>query len=478
MRNTTYAGYLSRNTNRNHGGWRDAGKRILMTVTPTPGHVNPLLTIACHLRDQGYVILFNTAEVFRKQVESEGIRFEPLIGTANFDYRTFNKFLPEGQTLTPGPEEMIHNMQHVFGDTMLPQCDGIKEIMRREKVDLILTDFMFFGVFPLLLDAPGDWPPIISVCVSPIVLSSVDASPFAPVITAEEKQRNREETAQFQASLAPATEYLNRLLRGYGCRSFPSFPLDCVYTLPDLLLQLSVEALEFPRSDMPSHIKFVGPVLPTTTSRFQPPQWWNELDGSKPVVLVTQGTVANMDLDQLIGPTLAGLRDENVTMIAATGRPGNALTAAIPSNARLTSFIPFVDILPKVDVFVTNGGYGAVNQALSMGVPLVVAGDTEDKAFVAARAAWTGAAINLGTSRPAPEQIRCAVREVLTEDGYRTRARHLQQIFAQHDALKTISGYVGQLLIAGRNEGTSKIATREKEITDHGTHSLCQPRAI
>jgi len=448
----TYVGDLARNIHRTNGsGLRNRDGSILVTATPAPGHVDPLLSIACHLRDQGYAILFNTAEVFRKQVESEGIRFAPLIGRANFDYRTFNKFMPEGQTLTPGPEETIHNMQHVFGDTMLPQCDGIMEIMRREKIDLILTDFVFHGVFPLLLGAQRDRPPIISVCVSPIVLSSIDASPFAPAITVEEKQRNREDTAQFQAGLAPATEYLNCLLQGYGCRSFPGFPLDCIYTLPDLLLQLSVDALEFPRSDMPNHIKFVGPVLPRTRSAFEPPEWWKELDGSKPVVLVTQGTVANMDLNELIGPTLTGLRNEDVTIIAATGRSLKVLTTPIPANAKVTSFVPFMEILTKVDAFVTNGGYGAVNQALSMGVPLVVAGDTEDKAFVAARVAWTGAGINLRTSRPTPEQVRCAVRDVLNDDAYRTGARQLRQIFAQHDALKTITGYVESFLSSGRN---------------------------
>jgi UDP:flavonoid glycosyltransferase YjiC (YdhE family) len=51
-----------------------------------------------------------------------------------------------------------------------------------------------------------------------------------------------------------------------------------------------------------------------------------------------------------------------------------------------------------------------------MGVPLVVAGDTEDKAFVAARVAWTGAGISLRTSRPRPEEVRYAVREVLNDD--------------------------------------------------------------
>ena len=424
---------------------------ILFTVTPTPGHVNPLLAIACHLRDRGHSIIFNTADVFRKQIESEGIRFEPLIGKANFDYRIFNKFRSKDQIFAPGREELLQDSQHLFGDTMLPQCDGIREIMCREPIDLIVTDFVFFGVFPLLLRPQTKRPPIISVSVSPIMLSSVDASPFGPAVTIEEKERNREATARFQASLAPAQDYLNDLLRGYGSRSLPGFYLDCIYTLPDLVLQLSVEALEFPRADLPDYIKFVGPVLPKPSSGFIPPNWWEKLDGSKPVVLVTQGTVANTDLNELIGPTLAGLSTEDITVIAATGRPAEALSASIPSNAIATSYIPFQQILPKVDVFVTNGGYGAVNQALSMGVPLVVAGDTEDKAFVAARVAWTGAGISLGNSRPRPEEIRHAVREVLQDYNYRAKALMLQNEFAEYNAHDAISWHVESFLWCERN---------------------------
>ena len=73
-----------------------------------------------------------------------------------------------------------------------------------------------------------------------------------------------------------------------------------------------------------------------------------------------------------------------MAVIAATGKANGAVTKPIPSNAKVTPFVPFVEVLPKVDVFVTNGGFGAVNQALTIGVPMVVAGDTEDKAFVAA----------------------------------------------------------------------------------------------
>jgi UDP:flavonoid glycosyltransferase YjiC (YdhE family) len=57
---------------------------------------------------------------------------------------------------------------------------------------------------------------------------------------------------------------------------------------------------------------------------------------------------------------------------------------------------------------ITNGGYGGVQHALRHGVPVIVAGETADKAEVAARVQYTGAGIDLGTARrprlPSPQQ--------------------------------------------------------------------------
>jgi UDP:flavonoid glycosyltransferase YjiC (YdhE family) len=102
-----------------------------------------------------------------------------------------------------------------------------------------------------------------------------------------------------------------------------------------------------------------------------------------------------------------------------------------------------------VSVMVTNGGYGAVNHALSLGVPLVVAGDSEEKPEIAARVAWAGAGINLGTGRPTASQIREAVRAVLTKPQYRQRAQALRTAFAGHNARDEIAELVEDLAAAG-----------------------------
>jgi UDP:flavonoid glycosyltransferase YjiC (YdhE family) len=164
------------------------------------------------------------------------------------------------------------------------------------------------------------------------------------------------------------------------------------------------------------------------------------LDGSRKVVLVTQGTLSNHDFGQLIAPTLAALADEPDVLVVVTtgGRSLDDITGVAPGNARLATYLPFEWLLPKTDVFVTNGGYGSVNQALSVGIPLVTAGLTEDKAAVNVRVSWSGVGIDLATNNPTPQGIRTAVREVLVDPSYRSVASSMAEEFGRIDARSAI----------------------------------------
>src|SRR6185369_13906291 len=214
----------------------------------------------------------------------------------------------------------------------------------------------------------------------------------------------------------------NRITKelGVGPLTLPLF--DSVIALADAYLQLSVPGFEYPR-DIPSTVTFIG-ALPIVPNQAPLPGWAHELDGSRKVVLVTQGTLANHDFSLVIAPTLAALANEPDLLVVATAGGGSVedIPGPIPGNARLASYLPFEWILPKTDLFVTNGGYGSVNQAMSYGIPLVTAGLTQDKADVNARVAWSGVGIDLATNAPSPEALRAAVRAVLNTPRYNARA--------------------------------------------------------
>jgi UDP:flavonoid glycosyltransferase YjiC (YdhE family) len=112
----------------------------------------------------------------------------------------------------------------------------------------------------------------------------------------------------------------------------------------------------------------------------------DQLDRSLPVVLVSQGTLANFDY-QLVNPALLGLGNEPVQVVVTAGgsKDGKILSA---ENAIVEPYVPYEQILPMTSVFVTNGGYNGVQQALSYGVPIVCYGESEEKPL---RLVWRGA---------------------------------------------------------------------------------------
>ena len=181
------------------------------------------------------------------------------------------------------------------------------------------------------------------------------------------------------------------------------------------------------------------------------------LADERPVVLVTQGTVAT-DARELLLPTLEGLADEPVQVIAVTGGPEPADLPAAPANARVERFVPFAALMPHVDAFVTNGGYGGLHYALAHGVPIVVAGATEEKPELVARVRWTGVGVGMRTQRAKPAKVRAAVRKVLDEPRYRARAAALQAELEAYDGPARAAGLLEELYETAATAGSGALA--------------------
>lgn len=420
--------------------------RYLIAATALPGHVLPMLAIAQHLVRLGHEVRVHTASQFRAQAEATGAGFTAFAPAIDFEHGELDRRFPERMRLPAGHARLCFGLKHFFADAMAPQHAGLRGILDEFEADAIVVDTMFCGTFPLLLGAREDRPAVVSIGISALPLSSCDTAFFGtalpPSATPEGRARNRAMNGNLQhAMFGEVQRYFNTVLARAGSPALPSFFVDAMVTLPDLYLQLTSAAFEYPRSDLPASVRFVGPLLAPASRDFTPPGWWHELDDGRKVVLVTQGTLANQDPAQLIGPTLQALAGaQDVQVIATTGGPlPETLNMAVPANARVLPFLPYDRLLPKVHAMVTNGGYGSVNHALSLGVPLVVAGTTEEKPEIAARVAWSGAGINLGNGQPGARQIGDAVRKLLADPSYRQRANALREDFARHHALTEIT---------------------------------------
>ena len=85
-------------------------------------------------------------------------------------------------------------------------------------------------------------------------------------------------------------------------------------------------------------------------------------------------------------------------------------------------------------MFVTNGGYTGVTIALHHGVPIVQAGDTEEKGEIGARMSGVGVGVRLGTTDPSDDAVGTAVRRVLANPTFRDAAGAVAAAMTEHDA--------------------------------------------
>ncbi|EIS3739650.1 glycosyltransferase family 1 protein [Aeromonas hydrophila] len=420
---------------------------ILLAATATPGHVNPMLAAARLLVEEGHRVLMLCGALFERRIRAAGAEFVPFAPEVDFDYRALERHFPERASLS-GTAQMALALKRFFAAPMAQHDRHLRALIATEKVDLLLVENGFYGVLPLLQQRDGRRLPILMLGVNPVSFSSPDAIFYGPRIPPElrrslgeqpwldepTRQLQREVQQSFDAALAEA-----------GASPLTAPFTDVMVTAPDAFLQLSCAGFEYERPELEGLIRYVGPLLPPRIE-LTPPPWWERLD-ERPLVIVSQGTLANVDLGQLLLPAMLGLAGDELQLLLTTGgRDPARLGAAVPANAIVTEHVPFELALPRAAVLVTNGGYGSVQAALAHGVPLVVAGTGEDKAEVATRVAWSGAGINLHNNEPTADAVAAAVRKLVHEPRYRARARLLADEMAVLDARAAIAGAVTALL--------------------------------
>ncbi len=424
---------------------------VILATAPIHGHVSAYLPIARHLVARGDHVRFVTGARFAEDVAATGAAHVPLPPESDFDDRLdFNRIHPERATLR-GTAAIAFDIETFFVRPGRGQYDVLASTHTSKPADVVVADPVFVGAAHLLARPSDERPRVLVGSHLPLPLSSRDTAPYgmglapAPFLNGLRNEVLKKLSARLLRKANAIADHDHREL--FGC-PYEGRIMDWL-PRADAIAQFTIPEFEYPRSDAPAHLHFVGP-LHGPSSAVPEPDWWHELDGSRPVVHVTQGTISNKDFSQLVAPALDALADDDVLVVVSTGgRPVDSLPE-LPANARAASYLSYGDLLPKTDVFVTNGGYGGVQLALRHGLPIVVTGGQEDKPEVGARVAWSGVGIRFKEARPSREALRKAVRQVLADDGYRAAAQQMSVRMTRAPGLPGLARLVDDLATTSR----------------------------
>ncbi|MFN8419192.1 MAG: glycosyltransferase [Anaerolineae bacterium] len=416
--------------------------RILICTHPITGHVNPALVITRKLVERGHEVRFFTGSKFKAKVEAAGAHYLPMKHAYDYDDADLDTAFP-GRSQLQGLSQIKFDFRKVFIEQIANQATDLRDVFKTWHPDVLLSDPAFGGA--RVLYSLGEVKAWAVFNITVLGLPSADLPPFGlgmlPDYSALGRLKNK--ALAFMATNLVFREVNASLRDQLQQMGLPVEPFAPMFS-PMLYLQPSVPAFEYPRSDLPASVHFIGPLLPDLKNGFELPAWWDDvINAEKPVVLVTQGTIAT-DASELIQPTIEALAQQDV-LVVATVDPAK-LNGTLPANVRAHKFIPFDLLMPHVDVMVTNGGYGGVTLALSQGIPVICAGTTEDKPEVGNRVSYAGVGINLKTNRPTADQVRAAVQSVLADARYKAKAVQMKAELDKHDAASAAAHLIEKLL--------------------------------
>jgi MGT family glycosyltransferase len=431
--------------------------RLLVATIPLTGHVHPMLLLVESLVARGHEVWWTAARKFEGAIRRAGARYEPPRDAPDWDDADLEAAIPALRGRR-GLARVKVQIKELFLAPMPAQLRDLEALADALAPDAVIGDSAHLGA-GLLAEQRGI--PWVGLGISALMLPSQDTAPFG---SAQPPDRGGPAVNRFLNWLIFRVLFrdVNRAYR--AARAAAGLPAGAGMYFEaisrDLFLQPTVPAFEYPRRDLPPQVRFIGPLVPRApVDPAALPPWWSDViaarERGQPIVLVTQGTLAT-DPSELIEPTLTALAEEPALVIATTGRGAASAEgrarAPCPANARLAPYVPYQALLPLASAMVTNGGYGGVQMALAHGVPLVVAGGSEEKPEIAARVAWSGAGIDLRTGRPRPRRLRAAVQRVLSEPRFGERARAVAAEMSAHDAPTTGAALIEQAIAdaAGR----------------------------
>lgn len=376
---------------------------ILIAAMPFSGHVLPLLGVAHALVNRGHSVTFYTGAAFQTHVKSAGATWLPFNHAPDFDQKDPDPAFPKMRS-GDGLLAMLSSFEHIFFGSAAGQTQDIMVLNSTHPVDAMVADATCIGP-GLVSELAGI--PCASFTASPTGLGMGRLCTTAADLTVNRAFRHFHNTARAEVGLPPTRQlglegtWSNQLVSAQGVPT-----LEGLESGQGQVLHFIGDAARGARSFGRAHADPDSGGLPANNS---------------PLIHVSQGTLGRDDfpLGQRVVQALADSDCRIVVSGLKDGGEGKP-SAAPSAGGGSVQYVNWVDqdlMFERADLFVSNGGYGAVLAALGHGVPVLVVPGAQDKPMVAATVARAGVGRRIHQRRATIGRIGATVRSMLADDG-------------------------------------------------------------
>lgn len=380
--------------------------RVLFTVPPLAGHVNPTVAVGAELVSRGHEIAWTGPAGALARLLPPYARVLPAGEEAGGGYALLHARWRDLRGIAA--------LRFLWEEALVPlaraMVPGVTEAVRAFRPDVVVADQQALAG-PLAARRLG---------VPWVTSASTSAELTRPF-------------ADFPKVGAWVADQVSGLLAecGDGGRGAAA-DWDPLFS-DRLVLVFSSRELVGPREEFPSHYAFIGPAFGARPAA--PGFPWRQLDPARRRVLVSLGTLNQEAGGRFYGAVLGAaerLAGEVQLVLAAPAALVGAVApgGSVPPNVLLRESVPQLELLPHLDAVVCHGGHNTVCESLAHGLPLVVAPIRDDQPIVARQVVAAGAGVRVRFGRTRAEELRDALTAVLDDPGPRRGARRIQASFA------------------------------------------------
>lgn len=365
--------------------------RILFTVPPLTGHLNPALAVAAVLEARGHTVAW---AVHAREIGDKlpaRARVYPLDACDS-----------ENPDIKHPQVRGLESVRLFFEDYTLPlarrMLAPLEASVRDFRPDVMVVDHQLPGASLVARKLGMPWATLVTTTASILKMS-----PAVDEWVAEQYQG-------LQRDYLPPELRVER----------PDFS-------PHQVIVFSSESLvgnAHPRVEAPYH--FVGPAKGDGRRSIAFPWEWLRADSQK--LLITLGTVSRDRDNRFFEVMMAALAE--MPKVQAVMVAPESLAAQAPANVLVRDYVPQLELLEQVNGVICHAGHNTVCETLSHGLPMIVAPIRDDQPVIARQVIDAGAGLFMRHGKVSPKVARSAIETLLTTASLTERARLLAQDFA------------------------------------------------
>ncbi|WP_175638701.1 macrolide family glycosyltransferase [Metabacillus schmidteae] len=383
------------------------GKAIFFNI-PAHGHTNPTLALVEELINQGEEVLYYSFPHLKEKIEETGAIYMPYsidrLEDTNYTEEQLKYFPIVFRVCIESTEKML--------EFLLNEID-------REEPDYIIHDSL------------ATWGKYVGQIKNIPTICSTTTFPFHESFLNIPKELLNL-VFQFARGdlkhLVKALSIQNNLCKKYNMKKPPL--LDALSSKEKL--NIVYTAAEFtPNCHVFDHTyRFVGPSI---SERIEEEKVTLPIS-KKPIVYISLGSIFGDNKD-FYEDCFQAFKDIEATFIMSLGKKKKETDFSyIPENFILYDYVNQIDLLQKVDIFVTHGGMNSVQEGLYFKVPLILYPQQQEQEMISQQVERLGCGIHLKECNT--EKLKQSLLKILNNKEYKQKCSEFGTLLQEKGGYK------------------------------------------